>query len=352
MNKSSTILFPLRTNVNFFRSSIEYLDLKSRVKQSLILYDKILFQAGEYHCFVGPGGVIQNYQSQYNKERGKKPVMLEDEGKDSKRFWLQIRPTGAAPSVPSTTLIDSELERSFRSQFHTLVTEIKGSGISEVELRYFEFPDTVKKHIKDVTKKDKKNLQYEQGSKFLKDTIITNLNKDLLLMTILGLPANIDALHGSIIHQKIKQDTSLHKVPGYLSIDTWVPYVGNLNWKEIFDFRSHPSLIELRNKLVEVEERARLMLGEASDEDIRKELSNILTDELLQEIQHIRPSSSEITKDIGKDVSVCLLGTLFPPIGLALDIASIAADIPDFVEVINQKKSWITALMNLRTKSN
>ena len=60
--ESSKIFFPLRTNANYFKSKQEYLDLKSRVKQSLILFDELLFQAGEYHCIVGPKGIIQGFK--------------------------------------------------------------------------------------------------------------------------------------------------------------------------------------------------------------------------------------------------------------------------------------------------
>ncbi|MCK4826374.1 hypothetical protein KA005_62100 [bacterium] len=350
MDKESTILFPLRTNVNYFRSNKEYLDLQSRVKQSLILFDNVLFQAGEYHCLVGPDGVIQNYQSHYKQNRGKKPVKLEGDNKDTKRFWLKIRTSATGPSKPFTTIIASELQRSFRSQFHTLVDEIRKSGINNVELRYYEFPDEINQKVKQISKDESKKLEFEKENYFLKNTIINNLNKDLLLMAILELPASIDSLHAPLVQQKAKRDSRLRNIPGYLSLHAWVPYVGNLTWEEISEFRSHPAVINFRERLKEAENKARLMLGETSQEDIQEELSNILTDELLKEIQHLRPSTKELALDVGKDVSVNLLGAIFPPIGALLEVANLASKIPEINEIKDQKKSWVAALMDLRLR--
>jgi hypothetical protein len=207
--ESSKIFFPLRTNANYFKSKQEYLDLKSRVKQSLILFDELLFQAGEYHCIVGPKGIIQGFKSHQKIGDEQKSLQLEEDEKEADHFWLRVRTTDAQPSESFTTIIDSPLERRFRSQFHTLVSEMKENGIDSVELRYYEFPDNVKNEIATLAKTELEELEFDTDNIFLKDRIIQNLNNDLLLMSLLKLPATIDALHAPLVLQKAKKDSSI-----------------------------------------------------------------------------------------------------------------------------------------------
>jgi hypothetical protein len=169
----STIFFPLRTNVNYFQSKQEYMDLQSRVKQSLILYDKVVFQAGEYQCIVGPEGIIQNFQIPDKERRRQLGVQLEEDDIQANHFWLSVRPSNANPPEPFTTILDSPLERIFRSQFHTLVSEIRGHGINEVDLRYYELPAQLVGEIDKAQKAEMQEYDFKTENRFLKDRIIT-----------------------------------------------------------------------------------------------------------------------------------------------------------------------------------
>jgi hypothetical protein len=140
-------------------------------------------------------------------------------------------------------------------------------------------------------------------------------------------------------------------LPGYLSLNAWVPYAGMLSWEELVEFRKHPALVEFRSKLISVEQKVREIFAEASEDDISYAIFQILTDELLAEINNLRPSKSGVAKDVGIDVALSLIGAIIPPLDLVTEIVGLFTNIPEAKNLVDQRASWITALMDLRYKN-
>lgn len=151
MGTTSTFFFPLRTNVEFFKSGESYLDLESKIKQSLLLYENIVFEEGVYKCFVGPKGRLEQigpFDSEHDN------IGFENQD-TAKSFFVRARSSSAKPDAPFTHLVDSPLERSFRAQFHTITQELLLSGIDGVTLEGFELNQPSKSFVRNLVREDK-----------------------------------------------------------------------------------------------------------------------------------------------------------------------------------------------------
>lgn len=340
MDSLPIFFFPLRTNVEFFKSGENYLDLKSRAKEALLLYDRVVFQDGVYRCFVGPKGRIEQIHP-FDKNRDKDQLEEKD---TSKEFFLQVRPTDASPEAPFTRLIDSPLERAFRAQFHTLADEITSGGIEGVSLEYFELSQLMQLFARNIAEKDKESIRFpENVSKFLEEVVVNNLNIDLLLIALLGHVSVMDSLHSTLLSQKVTEDVKVEDASGFLSLEVFVPNVSELTWDEIRDVRKEPSLIEFRKRLVVAENVAREMLGNTTTEEISQVINSILIEELLEEMKKRVSTVSRSAVDVGIE----LIGSVIPPVGIAKSIIGISDEIK---ELLDQKRSWITTFMKLRRR--
>jgi hypothetical protein len=334
----SRFFFPLRTNVDYFRSETHYLDLITRVKQSLLLFDELVFQAGVYWSVVGSKGVVDLIRP-FNPMIDKK-IKYSDEN-TAPHFFLRIRPSDASPDTPFTSLLSSDKEVEYQSQFHYLVDEIRSYGIEDAIIGQYDITDPVKKLAKEFTKIDKDILAYDPGNDFLRDKIIENLNKDLLLMSALDLPASIDGLHAPLLAEKTIQNTTISPVPGFYSLDTIVPYVGNLAWEEIADLRQEPSLVEFRKRMVQVEEDVRSAIGEAPEEELREGILSLHQDGLLEEISTLVPQKDKIIKNVVLEIA----GNVIPPLGITKSVLEAYDDTKNYFEY---KRSWLAMLMRIQ----
>jgi hypothetical protein len=340
MDNLSTFFFPLRTNVEFFKSGENYLDLKSRAKEALLLYDRIVFQAGVYRCFVGPKGRMEQIQP-FDKNRDRDELEEKD---TSKEFFVQVRPTGATPETPFTRLIDSPLERAFRAQFHTLADEITSGGIEEISLEWFELPQPMQSLARDMANQDKESIKFPQHvSKSLEEVVVNNLNIDLLLIALLGHVSVMDSLHSPLLSQKVAKDVKADDASGFLSLEVFVPNVSSLAWDEIRDIRKELSLIEFRKRLVAAENIAREMLGNTTTEEISHTINSILIEDLLEEIKMRMPTVGKSAIDVGVE----LIGNVIAPVGIAKSILGMSGEIK---ELLDQRRSWITTFMRLRKR--
>jgi hypothetical protein len=52
------LFFPLRSNIGWFTNENTRLDLEKRIKNSLIIYDKIVFENGRYKLFATDKGIV------------------------------------------------------------------------------------------------------------------------------------------------------------------------------------------------------------------------------------------------------------------------------------------------------
>jgi hypothetical protein len=112
----STFFFPLRTNVEYFAGPEGFLSLEGRIKQAVILYERVVFESGSYQATMGPDGAVDTYipATQLPKQGDRRTFDYQS----YKGFSVWAQPHG--PGTPPQLLFSSSIERSFRAEFHSL----------------------------------------------------------------------------------------------------------------------------------------------------------------------------------------------------------------------------------------
>jgi hypothetical protein len=341
--QSSIFFFPLRTNVEYFDTPEGYLSLKERIKQACILYDRLIFEGGLYQASIGPTGSFDLWIP---------PLELTDAilkakftSRGGEHHW-RIAPTG---SENYHTVISGPMERWFRAEFHTALREFDGENMPWIDIETYELTPDFKQLADSSADNDERdeNIRILDASHFFRRKILTNLNRDLILIASLGTSASIDPLHASVLEQKMaKKPEQLKSAPGFLAIEVAVPNFSNLPWDTILELREHPSLSEFRRKLVEAETTARTLFPDAKEDEIRYEICQIITGELVREISNVWSVGKDMIRDMSINAAIELLLVIgrvsIPFVGEAI------AAVRDGYELMQARNSWITAFLRLR----
>lgn len=335
---SSSFWFPLRTNVSYFADRSNYLTLQSRVKEALILFDKVLFQGGDYKLYVGEKNHIEIYMP-YG-EPHEEGVKFTERSKGAP-FSLAFRPSTAKPKDPDLVLVDDTIWVEYGSQYHNLYKELISFGIEDIDLIDIDLNSEGKKIANELAEIDLARIALYEMNELLGRRLVINLNHDLILQSELRLPSSIDGIHASLLTKKLANMMKFFRVPGFIALDTCVPNFSSLHWDHIAELRHDPSIHEFRREISGIEKGIVDSLGKASEADVRQLINEHLTDELLLEIKNLRPTKGKILGDISIDLMACLV----PPVGY---FKSTFDAVGEMVDLYKSSRSWITMLMKLR----
>jgi hypothetical protein len=336
---SSTFFFPLRTNAEFFALPQGYLSLLGRIKQASILYDSLLFEGGIYMATVGERGSVDMWIPPKDVTEEQLGVEFKSTGGE---HYLRIRPTG---SDQGHVLLSGSVERRFRSEFHSILTELEADYLPWIKMQTFSLSAEGKKLVERLRREDEENrdLALPEGSRRLQGKILANLNHDLVLIASLQTAASIDPLYAPLLRQKTLGRRRVQSAPGFLALQVAIPNFATLPWETIVEVREHSALAEFREKMISIELMAKSALPEGETEDLRYQVSQTITRELLREIAHLRPNLGEVAGDVILDL---VLGLLPGPAS-----ATVTA-FRGVMEVVGARQSWITAFLKLHTSSN
>jgi hypothetical protein len=335
----STFFFPLKTNVQYFAMPERFLSLEARIKQALILYERVVFESGLYITAMGPDGAVRMYtpMSQLAHSDRKSGVDQHHEG-----FSVWIQPSGA--NTPPQLLYSSAIEYQFEVEFHTLfnklTTEFGVDGLDMVDVHISQDGEQHSVLLAESYLKAE-DAVLPEGSKTVQKLIVQNLLQDLMLASALGYAFSIDPLHAPILDHIIHKTAGLQIAPGPLTLELLVPHCAALPWEQIVQVRNDPAIAEFRRKVFVVEKTVRDMLPEAPKEEIEREVNNIITQELIGEVKaRMAPRGSKLVGN----VILQLVGGLVSLIGFIQTGYSVGKDIANS---LRERKSWLAVLMRL-----
>lgn len=332
VSSESTFFFPLRTNAQYFDTAKARLKLEERVKQASLLHDRLLFEGGVYTATAweqGSGRTLDWWMPPGSFD-------LADLVRDDEKF----QPTGAQPYVKFDNYVfaSGTAERQFRAQFHVLLDKMGAENLPWVDVQILQAPSELDNDIKELARRDHELIARRvSGTRFLQDKIAYNLNRDLMLASQLEMPASIDEFFSPLLREKIPHSPAV----GFSTLGVAVPNWSTLSWTEIFELRRHPSLVEFRKKILTIERMAREALVEdASEADLKYEISKIITAEVADELYSLRETPEGVVRDVVLD----LLTT--PLSGISTVLTAIRGD----VKLQSQNKSWTTVFFKLRNR--
>ena len=347
MNEDASVfLFPLRTNVEYFSTSAGFLTLEGRVKQALIMYDRVVFEGGMYTADMGPDGTFDTHLPVSQLPSRADRQAFEGLRSSSDGFSVWAQPTGSAE--PFQLVLASSVERRFRAEFHSLhhrlTTRFGAEGLELADLHlspegadvannlaseYLNAPDSV----------------LPDGSAPVQTHIVKNFFKDLILTSSLGCASSMDALHAPMLDRIVRNGKGFKTAPGRAALEFLVPHVASLTWEQLSQARNEPAVREFRRKLATTEQTVRAMLPEASEIEIRHEVGSILTRALVQELaQRMAPREGRLVGTVAVQVAGGVVSEFVPVIGLLQTGAEVTKAI---LHARRDRRSWLAVLMKL-----
>lgn len=333
---ASVFFFPLRTNVEYFASPGGFLTLERRIKQAALLYDVLMFEGGMYIATIGETGSVDLWKPDVTDEELSEPV--KPTGGD---YYFAVGPGG---STQRHVLQSGPVERRFRSEFQSFVKRLGPRTPEWVQVKTYDPTPEAKNSINQLTEQDLKNpeMVIPEAGRWLQSKIISNLNHDLLLIQHLKCAASMDPLHIPLLPKKM---TGLKPASGFLATEVLVPDFSKLSWEVIAEIRKQKAVEEFRRRVRQVEDLARVLLPDGDQKDLSHQVSQLMTDELLGEVNNLMPKTGSTVRNILINL---ISGVLPYHMGT---IPTVGASIVDIVKLRKAKDSWVTVFMRLRTGS-
>jgi len=344
-NRGTQFFFPLRTNVEYFASPEGYLTLLERIKQASILYDTLIFEGGMYMAAVWEMGSFDQWVPPQGVTEEMLNVEFEPTGGED---FVSIAPTG---SDQGQVVLSGPVERRFRSEFHSVLKDLEAERLPWLKMATFT-PTSEGKRLADrLREEDERNpsIVLPEGGHFLKAKILANLNSDLVLIASLGTAASIDPLYAPILEQKAASDQRMQPASGFLALQVAIPNFASLPWETIVELRDKPALVEFREKMTSIEMMARSALPEGEVEELKYQILQTISEELLQEIAHLLPKPSKVAGDVVRDLMLDLMaGLLSASVQVPVPVGAAVTGFQGIAEMVKANRSWITAFLRLR----
>lgn len=332
----NVIFLGLRTNVSYFASRIGFAKLENRVKTLALLYDQVLFEEGVYECHVGPEGAL-DYHTALVADYQLKPVRT----RRGARTSIGMAPEG---SDNFSTVMATEVERSFRSQFYGLMRQLGSPAPAWALMGALkpESKDRAEAAAKEWTQRES-GLAKEafpgkaEAERFLRGKVHSNLNLDLAKAAALDCDVAPHGLYEPLMRVKAKAAAGSGTVPAATGMNTLrvlLPQIETATWEDIDDLRKDRCLVALRTKMKEIDKAA------SGQDDVGKQL----VEDLLAQVDKDRPR----WYTTGLWSLVQFVGGSLPfPIGTMVGLADLAKS---GGSVWRGRRTWTAALVRARQK--
>ena len=327
----STVFFPLRSNVEWFESKVYSLERK--IKESMLLYDHLVFEDGIYTCFTTKGGSFDvHVPTSKVPAEDRKRMFLERRGKTAS---LTIINQATGKRIP---LLSGEVEKFYNADFTSLLEMMECQNLDFVKIEEIGLTEDGKKILKEITGIDEKDTSLMSligGTPFLKKKIIEGLNHSLLLSGALNVPILVDNLHEKVLRNKLQQtirETCAGKEVKVMDniLQLTVPDFSSQSIDNLLGLRKDRTITKFREKIREICDRAPEVLDPI---EFQTKVQQLFVEELLVEIKEMAPSKKSITIDV--------IGGLIPYVGTAFSILRTLHGAYDY------SRSWLSFLMKL-----
>jgi len=339
-----TVIFPLRTNVDRFESPDNRVVFQTKVKEALLLYDRVVLQDGVLDINVTEhGSSCMHIPREFLPRRG------EGEPRGSRKPEGHIRVTGHVGETGKRHLLfGGPLEAEYSNiDFLPDVRDLMNLKPNCAAFEHLELGSAGKKVANEIRRNLERNEDVcgllPEGSSFLRAVLLGNLANDLALSHGMRTPIAMSSLYLPSMAKLSELWTALHDDPRFamlgMVLELRVPDFGNRSWEEVLEFRRDPALEALRDKIGIIGEAARSEANLQGRPLTRQELSRLVRghteDDLWDELGKRSMSP--------KKILINLATGLLPP-----GIASLIGLGRNGAELQEERTHWTSVIMRLR----
>jgi len=334
----NNIFFPLRSNLDFFSEKSKQPLLIKNVKNAILFYENLIFEAGGYMQFSGDDAI-----SDFNlSPDAANETIVDVPDSPMGSYTLNIKPENSDSGATAFPM--GEHHKSFRINFYPLLNELGLLEEKFIDNKYFYVNDYAKKEIKKLCAQSKIYLDNIEGNRFFKEKVIYNLYLSFLFRDKIDSNIFIDSIHDELI-KSLNNDFIVNiknsgcsdfanKIETYETINGLLsfklPNFSKLGMDEILDLRKDKAFISFRKEIEKLSDLS-------YDEDNKDTIEGKFIRDFISEFKEFSPSSKDIS------MSGCLnICSLIPYVGIASSAISTSKDL---LEKYNFDKSWISYIM-------
>ena len=343
--------FPLRSNLTYFSGETQRLDVEARIKQAALLSEEIVFEFGMLDVSVTETGMTSLWTppSQLSEDRIRRHRDAARSGAPF-AFSIGLQPAKGVPAdaADAHTLISGPLQQALVAEYHLL---LRSSGLERASWVKWAVPQP------DVVE-EAKRLAHEQNrregielrstdlptlteNEFLDQQLKKDLNFDLALAGLMGVPAAVDDLRRPLLLHKASRDdktTDISRAPGALALHALAPDYTALSWADIIALHDDDAIGAFRAKLVELE----TAVAHSPEEEWEQAIFDLGFDESLRKANERLPSARSQVADVAVDLAA---GFLPPGLSAAASAARGVARMQRAREERSQE--WLAVLFAL-----
>jgi hypothetical protein len=346
------VWFPLRSNLTYFEGLGPSLDVEARIKEAALLCEEIAFEFGMLDVTVTENGMwsfwTPPHQLSEETIRGHR-----DAASAGGPVYLAIGPesTPGVPADPSDmhTMMSGSLQQAFVAEYHLL---LRDSGLESASwVKWAVPPPETVEHAKRLGLEQNRRegiglsstrLPTLSQNRFLDNQLKKDLNFDLALGGLMGVPAAVDDARRPVLMCKASEaETTTHtrRTPGALALHALAPDYTALSWPDVIALHDDDAIGAFRAKLVELEEA----VADRAEDEWEQAIYDLGFEEALRQANDRLPSVRAELADVAVDIAT---GFLPPGISTAASAARGVARVQRARE--ERGHEWLAVLFALR----
>lgn len=207
MSDPNRVYFPLRSNVGWFQSLNLQNEITNRVKESILIHDQLFIEDGTFLVdILDKGG---------KRALWTPPGVLPQELR-TVEFTQDLKPEdimvlmGPEGQQPTDVVLQGKASVRFKIDYYNV---FKGLNVSSYDFLKFvivddmQIPSEAKQLIQHNAFMDKGRFRDIETNSWLRDLVIENLNRDLIVSMLLQSGVVLDPRHGELLKRKHKAAT-------------------------------------------------------------------------------------------------------------------------------------------------
>jgi len=338
----SSVIFPLRTNIKSLQRWGDN-DISKRIRQSFILYDEVIFEAGTFEFSGAEGFVLEGFVP-WSEQNSKEAVLRDLEKIENTQEDRYIRVfDGKTHAEKFKHKLDKK--NNFIADFRVvdILSEVEsGSYGKEVDFVKYAVIQREKKYWDAINKNIAKDLANKEFADLARTTygpmpmirLLNNLNDSLAISHFFKVPVTLDAMHTILLKYRTKSQLGLNFPILDRLAQIGVPDFGEFSLEKLLKLRKDRAIQSFRNLIAKIS--SEIQSGSSLN------VEALYNRELLEEIKEIAPSKRGISID------VCL-GALSsvpcPPAGIVATIADIGKGLKEYS---NFAANWLSFILRAK----
>ena len=256
-DSESALLIPLRTNASALLTGGPLAAVRRRLKLASLFYDRVHLEAGVFRMQVGSGGKfdvveypdpsLPRWQTPQQRHTAQAAPFTVSMGREQ---------TPGVPAATITPVLSSPSTVSWAATLYPFARELP-AGTDWIEFTGTKNPTgNAERLARQWAHEDERNAALGRAvpERFVRNAVIANANRDLVIAAAEGVAVSIDPLHAQVAAQRFR-DGDAWKLTGY-AVPILFPHVGDLPWETIADLRRDRAMARFRAVLREVEQEA------------------------------------------------------------------------------------------------